>query len=315
MPLRKSRGQISIFKPQISFQRECITKATPLGHSHAKRNKRTVNSMALLRKCSDFAPYGDDAPGIIGIPYTVEWQNHRLNAIIRNKIPCDPWNQKSISPFYLSARELLERAVRTPPRHASPSASSFAAWIYSLYCYDFDPRVLHKAKQAEDEILEAKRIWTSRSEFQNFHLSAWQQIHCGMGFLDSNENHKYFNIPSLRLNGVPLQAVPDLVFQHKHTGHIIILEVKFSMANIPANLWPNIWAQLWVYSKIPQFSSAPYLTCVGEIWGENARGWAKDNLASSVYLRSTVRRNPRDASFDKFFMHMFKIFNGTFEEK
>ena len=256
--------------------------------------------------------YTDNDEGIIGIPNTKDWQNRRLDVILGSEIPNDPWRRMTSSPFHLSAHELLERAVRAPPKHANPTASSFAEWIYSLYRYDFDPRILQKAKLAEDEIQGAKRTWTSDSKFQNFHLSAWRQIHCGMGASGTNENENIFQVPDLRLNNVPLRANPDLVFQSQDTGNIVILEVKFSMAKIPANLWPNIWAQLWVYSKIPEFASAPLITCVGEVWGENARGWSRYSLASSVYLRSTVRRNPRNLSFDKFFLRMFSIFNGTF---
>ena len=256
--------------------------------------------------------YTDDHPEVIGIPHTQDWQTRRLEAIDDGKHPTDPWNRPSNS-FGLSGRALMEKALKSPPREPRPTASDFAAWIYSLYLGEPTPLVLKEAKEAEDEILHARQDWTSYAEFRHFRLSNWQQIHCGLGAPGPDDVQNQFEIPSLRLNGEPLRAIPDLVFRQQDTGKVVIIEVKFSMAKIPRLLWANVWAQLWVYSKIPEFATAPIVSCVGEVWGTNTGGWSLDGLDSSVYLRSSVQRDPRGRAFDQYFGRMFEIYGGTLE--
>ena len=253
----------------------------------------------------------DEDQGIIGIPYTDDWQFRRLEAITEGSRPVDPWERRNRGDFHLSAHEIIYRAKRAAPKAPVPTVSAFAAWIYSLYHKDAVPESLQEGSDAEESILEARRDWTSYSEFRHFQFSSWHQIHCGMGAPNAGDRQQTFLVPDLRVNGEPLQAIPDLAFRHEDSGDVILIEVKFSMAFIPRNLWPNVWAQLWAYSKIPVFASAPSLNVIGEVWGQNVGNWCKPDLSSPVYLRSSVKRDPRDAKFDRFFWRLFSLYSGS----
>lgn len=253
--------------------------------------------MAFTRT-SRFNGPSDEDPGIIGIPYTDDWQFRRLEAITEASHPVDPWERLDVSDFHLSARELISRAERAIPTAPVPTVSAFSAWIYSLYQDKAASESLQEGSEAEEDILGARRDGTSDSEFRHFPFSGWHQIHCGMGVPNDGDRRLSFFVPDLGIRGQPMRAIPDLVFQNENSGDVILIEVKFSMAFIPRNLWPNVWAQLWAYSKIPELSSAPSLILIGEVWGQNVGNWSKPDLASPVYLRSSVRRNPRNEKFD-----------------
>ncbi len=49
---------------------------------------------------------------------------------------------------------------------------------------------------------------------------------------------------------------PDLVFKHKKTGEVLIVEIKVTDAEIPDGGWPNLRAQLWAYSLADAFATA-----------------------------------------------------------
>jgi hypothetical protein len=254
--------------------------------------------------------FSDDDDFIIGIPNTKEWQYRRLETINNQEEPIDPWGKFFPSNFHLTAKQILDRARQMPPLDPVSTVSGFTSWIYSLYSKDINYIALKEGADAEDEILEARGDWVSYSEFRNFKFTSWHQLHCGMGTKILEDRRHNFLIPSLKVNGYSLRANPDLVFVHEDTGDIILIEVKFSMAQIPYNLWPNVWAQLWAYSKIPTFENAPQIIAIGEIWGENSGKWKIPQLSSSIYLRRSVRRNPRCHRFDKFFTNLFAIYSG-----
>jgi hypothetical protein len=91
---------------------------------------------------------------------------------------------------------------------------------------------------------------------------------------NSPYNRDPYLISSLEIDGRPLRASPDMVFQEvlpaggdtdKH-ARIIIVEIKCTNAEVPPRLWPNVRAQLWAYSKIDEFSDASEIILVGEVW-------------------------------------------------
>ena len=181
----------------------------------------------------------DEDQGIIGIPYTDDWQFRRLEAITEGVRPVDPWKRRNSGYFHLSEREIIYRAKRSVPKAPVPTVSAFAAWIYSLYHEDAVPESLQEGSDAEEDILEARRDWTSYSEFRHFRFSNWHQVHCGMGAPSNGDRHQTFLISDLRINGEPLRAIPDLAFRHEDSGDVMLIEVKFSMAFIPLDLWPR----------------------------------------------------------------------------
>jgi hypothetical protein len=110
------------------------------------------------------------------------------------------------------------------------------------------------------------------------------------------------------VGGRALRVLPDLIFENTKTGARMIVEVKHSYMTIPTNLWSNIWGQLWCYSQITDIKSSPCVTVVGEVWGDKTYHRRGDR---HVYLRASVRRDPRAAAFDQFFRILFDIYRGA----
>jgi len=119
----------------------------------------------------------------------------------------------------------------------------------------------------------------------------------------------------LSVGGQALRVLPDLIFENTSSGARIIVEVKHSYMTIPTNLWPNIWGQLWCYSQMADIKSSPSVTVVGEVWGDGThyRGGNRylRGVDRYVYLRASVRRNPRASAFDQFFRVLFDIYRGA----
>ena len=251
----------------------------------------------------------DDTLGMIGIPHSEDWQFRRLAAMTEKSYVRDPWSKHFPQRFHLTGKQLLTRAASAIPSCPLPTVSGFTAWIYSLYLADPDVDVLKESADIEEDILEARRDWSSYSEFRHFKFSPWHQVHCGMGSVGAGDRRQSYLIPDLSVNGQSLRANPDLVFIHEDDGQILIIEIKFSMARIPYNLWPNVWAQLWAYSKIPELAAATRVSVVGEVWGQNAGRWRRNDLCSPVYLRAAQSRDPRESKFDAFFSKLFSIYS------
>ena len=90
------------------------------------------------------------------------------------------------------------------------------------------------------------------------------------------------------------------------------MEIKNSKMEIPSNLWPNIGGQLWCYAQIPLVREASRVTVVGEVWGEEWLHGSKRERATypHLFMRASVRRDPRVPAFDRFFQALFTIYAG-----
>jgi len=162
-------------------------------------------------------------------------------------------------------------------------------------------------------IYKDDKIWSPCSP-------GWSLVHNGLKCkIQPTDSFRHFDIPGLVVNGQCLRACPDLIYRNSSSGAVIIVEIKFSYAAIPENLWPDIWAQLWAYSYIPEFQSARSVALVGEVWADNFYGHSRllseddydaIGLFDDVYLRKVVVRDPRRAAFDRFYNELFKIYSG-----
>jgi hypothetical protein len=253
----------------------------------------------------------DATDGVIGVPLSPDWEFRRLATIEEDEVPVDPWQRLSSEPFHLSARQILARARRFIPRDPGASVTDFTSWIYSLHVPAVDERALYEGKESEQQILDLRRLAAKAPQFRSLPDPKWRLLHSGMGERADPVGHVSFEIPSLRVGGRLLRGCPDLVFENQEDGHLVIIEVKFSLRVIPTNLWPNVWAQLWAYSQIPQFAIAPRITVVGEVWGDNSGSWRRRNCDSLIYLRRTVKRDPRTPVFKRFFAALFEIYGGS----
>lgn len=227
-------------------------------------------------------------------------------------------NRKSGTPFKLVPSEFLRRAQASVPKCPEPTASAFSQWVYSLYSQaQGDEEDLERGKDAEREIWVRRRAAQSCNDnrFLRSIRSPWSLVHNGL-HLDRQRSPDYFELPTLRVNGAPLRASPDLVYVNQENSEVIIVEIKHSHLPITKNLWPNLWAQLWCYSHIDVAASAPKVTVVGEVWGEMwSRGYGQGRSRVEgkklVCLRASVRRNPRARAYDRFFRALFEIYRGS----
>ncbi|MDE1140716.1 MAG: hypothetical protein V4793_18920 [Paraburkholderia tropica] len=226
-------------------------------------------------------------------------------------------DDRASSTFKLVPSEFLRHAQKMRPEKPEATVSAFSQWIYSLYGQAFgDDEDRERGKAMEQEILErrAKAACCVNNGFLRSIDSDWRLIHNGLHVRD-RDHVDYFTIDSLNVNGEPLRASPDLVYRNQRFSEVIIVEIKYSRMQIPANLWPNIWGQLWCYAQIDIARNASSLTAVGEVWGESwTRGYGRGRNYTPgvplVSLRASVRRDPRSAAYDRFFRALFEIYGG-----
>ncbi|MDP1886862.1 hypothetical protein [Polaromonas sp.] len=145
----------------------------------------------------------------------------------------------------------------------TPTVSSFGDWILRHYSPDRSPEALISGITGERAVVDHRaRIRQTKREVPRWENDGWKLIHDGVrGVFD-----KPYPIPSLTINGQQMMGVPDLVFREKHTGRILIVELKVSSADLPVDGWPNLRAQLWAYSRIALWRTAPEILLAGEVW-------------------------------------------------
>ena len=212
--------------------------------------------------------------------------------------------------FQLVPTKFIENAERRKPQDPEPTASGFAQWLYSLYsnAYGKDEDRA-RGELAEQKIFAERTKAFSATDHQTIQKSfpGWRLKHNGMN-IGKDERPRYFEIKELSVGGQALRVLPDLIFENTNTGARIVVEVKHSYMAIPSNLWPNIWGQLWCYSQIPDIKNSPRVTVVGEVWGDKTY---YRHGPRAVYLRASVRRDPRLAAFDQLFRTLFDIYRGA----
>lgn len=224
--------------------------------------------------------------------------------------PIDPMPDPTRSePFNINPALFLLHARKNKPPKAGVRVSDFSSWVYGL----------HSKSDAEDGLILgalAEAAVLRRRTQQKLILGVagptdknWELVHCGMAvFSEYNKYEKAIEIPSLTVNGCSLWGSPDLVFVNEQEQKAIVVEIKYSRAPIPSNLWPNVWAQLWAYAQIPWLKKMSHVELVGEVWGDSgARGYLRIDEAE-VFLRASVHRNPRSPAFDRFFRSLFCIY-------
>lgn len=252
----------------------------------------------------------------------------RASALFESKSVEDPldrskshtyWKASSAqrpTAFKLEPAQFLRRAQMMPPVKPMPTASSFSQWVYSLYgneCGDDEDRELGTAMEQVIWDRRKKAACSVDDDLLRSVGSDWRLVHNGL-HLNGREQTNYFEINNLRVNGEPLRASPDLLYQNSSYSEVIIVEIKYSWLPITTNLWPNVWAQLWCYSQIEIAQNARKLAVVGEVWGERktrSRGQGRKRVEGDplLCLRASVRRDPRALAYDRFFRRLFDIYS------
>lgn len=220
-------------------------------------------------------------------------------------------------PFRIVPAKFLAHAKANRPEEPEATASAFAQWVYSLYGRPGSQDDLERGKRAEALIFDerpsnfAARALLTACDHDHLarYRPGWELVHCGLTLEPSNVPKPFYEAPELSVHGRVLGASPDLLYRNRHSGEVIIVEVKFSRQPLPSNLWPNVWAQLWCYANLPIVLSAPRVTVIGEIWGELYK-WSSHHKSSLHWLglRASVRRDPRHPAYDRFFRSLFEIY-------
>ncbi len=213
-------------------------------------------------------------------------------------------------PFQIAPTKFIDNAREHRPQRPEPTASGFSQWLYSLYSTAHGKEEdMKRGKSAEQDIqaMRRKAFVSTNAETMRRSFPGWRLKHNGMSDQEKGKR-RYFEVNGLVVSGQALRVLPDLVYENTLTGALIIVEVKHSYMTIPINLWPNIWGQLWCYSQMPDAIASPSVTVVGEVWGDK---YYRHNDFPYVYLRASVRRDPRAPAFDRFFRCLFDIYRGV----
>ncbi|MFG5120656.1 hypothetical protein [Methylorubrum sp. POS3] len=237
---------------------------------------------------------------------------NRARVLFGETLLRDPLEKSTNADFHLVPSAFLHKAARCQPRNPQANASAFAQWVYSLYANASGSEDdQQRGKDIEKDIwsLKIKAVRSLDSDVLRRSFSIWNLMHNGLHVEKRNEG-AYFDISSLRVNGVPLRASPDLIYKNKKTGEVLIVEIKNSYLDLPRNLWPNVWAQLWCYSKVDVAARAEKVTAVAEVWADRYVRIRRDSK-KVVSLRALVRRDPRAPAYDKFFQELFDIYCGN----
>jgi hypothetical protein len=223
------------------------------------------------------------------------------------------------APFNLVPSEFIALAKRRAPRHPPATASAFSAWLYSLYSSARgDEEDRERGKLIEKAVLDRRRAITqsNNSEHLQQAMSDWTLSYCGIGEV-SNRVEPFLEIDHLRVNGSPLRVSPDLIYYNAKKSTFAIVEIKHTRMPIPTNLWPNIWGQLWCYAQLEKVRGATTVSVIGEVWGDRwtpryrIMGEGRHGGEHLIVLRASVKRDPRERAFDRFFRTLFEIYAGT----
>ena len=236
--------------------------------------------------------------------------NLRSEVLFGKTLAYDPLKKTSEANFEIVPSKFVQLAKNRSPDNPEPTASGFAQWIYSLYANARgDELDRARGKKIEEHVWSLARsaAASANDRLLREKFPQWTLLHNGME-IDRGSPPKFFEVPTLKVRGVPLRTSPDLVYQHAQSREILIVEIKNSYQILPVNLWPNVWGQLWCYSKMGEFSQSAKVTAVAEVWAAHTSG--RDRV-EKVSLRSSVRRDPRASAFNRFYQTLFDIYSGA----
>ena len=135
-------------------------------------------------------------------------------------------------PYKFDSDTLAALARHRRPDACFPTVSSFTDWIFRLYHPVRDGAALQRGREVEAAI--------ARRHIPPPKHGSWKLIYDGRG----ESNSEPLIISRLQIHGLPLRGKPDVVFRHKQSGELLILELKASRAAVPLGGWPNLRAQL-----------------------------------------------------------------------
>ena len=192
-------------------------------------------------------------------------RQRRLEAQVAN---VDPGECLGITPQMLSAntnQRLLALAKlasqREPKGRHRNRVSDFTDWIFQLE--HASTRYGKEAGAIGERAVQKQRKRYPSPKIFDTDWALWFED-------DLTDAGDAFEISSMRVNGSSMYGKPDYVFMNKKTLTALIVEVKTSDAETPADGWPNLRAQLWAYGQIDAIcAEAVNIILIGEIWTSN----------------------------------------------
>ena len=202
-----------------------------------------------------------------------------------------------------------------PPESPQPTASSFAQWVFEVTTPGFR-RGRRRDKQTVERSLlegrfihrgiEALALWYNRDHPGSLRPSSWRLEYADPH--DDAASGRVFCASRLTVAGQAMRCSPDVVFKHRRTGAVLIVERKTTRARgpqVPLAGWPRIAAQLWCYGWIDDWADAPEAYLVGQIWTRRSRGPGHFQV---TWAKPRWRRS--DAEFHATWCRMFGAFGG-----
>lgn len=204
---------------------------------------------------------------------------------------------RNLPPFRISHESLVSLALQKQPDKSGRNVTDFTDWLFSLYTKHPSNAWASRGKAGETAV-ERIRI-DGPNILAEMTPKDWKLKFRGLG--DSPDPAQ--DISSLRVDGKTLRGQPDLVFEHKKTGEILILELKVSNKPVPGDGWPNLRAQLWAYAQIDLFSDAPRIHLACQVWKTDPE--ERYTLSAPLYFNHSCEEwNKRNAE-------LFHIYGGT----
>lgn len=161
------------------------------------------------------------------------------------------------NPYPITFDMLFKKGFLNPPRDPISTVTGFSDWVFRLY----------KEKRDHERLLVGRRVESliKKERLAIQAHSKWKLVYDGM----CDQDAEALQISSLTVKGKPVYGIPDIVLREKGTKRYIIIEIKFSGADLWGDAWPNLRAQLWGYSKCDFFTDAEEILLVGEIWDKH----------------------------------------------
>jgi hypothetical protein len=222
---------------------------------------------------------------------------------------------------------LVFRAQNARASRPAANASSFAEWVYQLYATEPNMAGPHCANplgslceqfnralgRYGEEVIEQDSLWLNEA-YPRTMSTHWRARFVAVGAPEG----KYFVASRLRVGGMALRCVPDVVLENRKTGDILIIERKVTrvpVEKIPALGWPNLKVQLWCYGWIDDWRDAPNVWLVGQLWG--ATPHRLRGLPMWKYSFSRLPLHPmwqrREPVFQSSCAQLFQLYGGTIQ--
>jgi hypothetical protein len=163
-----------------------------------------------------------------------------------------PEIKKELSNYRVGDETIAERAPRL--QISRNTVTEFSSKVFALYNNSSQSAQAEGKKQ--EITMDNVRRGLPIADVPNYKLL----------YKDKGKESKIYSISNLHVNARPLRGKPDLIFLNTQKNEVLIVERKFTRAEIPKNGWPNVRAQLWAYAQIDDLKKYNKIHLRAEVW-------------------------------------------------